>query len=160
MSSISLVLIHKRRFHRTDAKSAEKFLNENNQPLCALCGFAMNLFLIRMNTDYRIAILPRLVRKERLELSRVAPLAPKTSASTDSATFAVCTFPLGRHQQIRVIQAIITACRHGAHPGFFYPTLREIRQKKARASHRHTDLVGRVGIEPTTNGLRVHCSTN
>ncbi len=30
-----------------------------------------------------------LVRKERLELSRVAPLAPKASASTDSATFAL-----------------------------------------------------------------------
>jgi hypothetical protein len=30
----------------------------------------------------------RLVRKERLELSRVSPLAPKASASTNSATFA------------------------------------------------------------------------
>ncbi len=30
----------------------------------------------------------RLVRKERLELSRVAPLEPKSSASTNSATFA------------------------------------------------------------------------
>ena len=30
----------------------------------------------------------QLVRKERFELSRVAPLAPKASASTDSATFA------------------------------------------------------------------------
>jgi hypothetical protein len=29
-----------------------------------------------------------LVRKERLELSRVAPLEPKSSASTDSATLA------------------------------------------------------------------------
>ena len=29
-----------------------------------------------------------MVRKERLELSRVAPLVPKTSASTNSATFA------------------------------------------------------------------------
>ncbi len=28
------------------------------------------------------------MRKERLELSRVAPLVPKTSASTSSATFA------------------------------------------------------------------------
>ena len=32
-----------------------------------------------------------MVRKERLELSRVTPLAPKASASTNSATFA--TFP-------------------------------------------------------------------
>ena len=29
-----------------------------------------------------------LVRKKRLELSRVAPLDPKSSASTNSATFA------------------------------------------------------------------------
>ncbi len=29
-----------------------------------------------------------MVRKERLELSRVTPLVPKTSASTNSATFA------------------------------------------------------------------------
>jgi hypothetical protein len=41
--------------------------------------------------SYRVALVPELVRKERLELSRVAPLAPKTSASTDSATFAACT---------------------------------------------------------------------
>ncbi len=30
-----------------------------------------------------------MVRKERLELSRVAPLDPKSSASTNSATLAV-----------------------------------------------------------------------
>ena len=30
----------------------------------------------------------KMVRKERLEHSRVAPLAPKASASTNSATFA------------------------------------------------------------------------
>jgi hypothetical protein len=29
------------------------------------------------------------MRKERLELSRVAPLEPKSSASTNSATFAI-----------------------------------------------------------------------
>ena len=32
--------------------------------------------------------LKQLVRKGRFELPRVAPLAPKTSASTSSATFA------------------------------------------------------------------------
>lgn len=32
--------------------------------------------------------LEALVRKERLELSRVTPLEPKSSASTSSATFA------------------------------------------------------------------------
>ncbi len=31
----------------------------------------------------------RTMRKERLELSRVAPLEPKSSASTSSATFAL-----------------------------------------------------------------------
>ena len=35
---------------------------------------------------------PNVVRKERLELSRVAPLEPKSSASTSSATFA-CKVP-------------------------------------------------------------------
>ena len=30
-----------------------------------------------------------MVRKERLELSQVTPLVPKTSASTNSATFAI-----------------------------------------------------------------------
>ncbi len=36
----------------------------------------------------------QLVRKERLELSRVTPLAPKTSASANSATFADKTITL------------------------------------------------------------------
>ena len=35
-----------------------------------------------------------MVRKERLELSRLATLVPKTSASTNSATFAFLTKPL------------------------------------------------------------------
>ena len=35
-----------------------------------------------------------MVRKERLELSRVTPLDPKSSASTNSATFAL-TFQQG-----------------------------------------------------------------
>ncbi len=34
-----------------------------------------------------------MVRKERLELSRVAPLEPKSSASTNSATLATCAPP-------------------------------------------------------------------
>jgi hypothetical protein len=40
-----------------------------------------------------------MVRKERLELSRVAPLAPKASASTNSATFA-CTAKDTAHRYI------------------------------------------------------------
>ncbi len=35
-----------------------------------------------------------LVRKERLELSRVTPLEPKSSASTSFATFAICSLPV------------------------------------------------------------------
>lgn len=38
----------------------------------------------------------RLVRKERLELSRVTPLEPKSSASTSSATFA-CPVRIGHY---------------------------------------------------------------
>ena len=37
-----------------------------------------------------------MVRKERLELSRVTPLEPKSSASTNSATFASETGPKPR----------------------------------------------------------------
>gem|GEM_PF-2200325 len=33
----------------------------------------------------------KMVRKERLELSRVTPLEPKSSASTNFATFAIVT---------------------------------------------------------------------
>ena len=40
----------------------------------------------------------KMVRKERLELSRVTPLAPKASASTNSATFALI-FPHQRRQR-------------------------------------------------------------
>ena len=39
------------------------------------------------------------VRKERLELSRLATPAPKAGASTDSATFAHGTTPRGAHQR-------------------------------------------------------------
>ena len=41
--------------------------------------------ILCIDPDRRVA---KLVRKERLELSRVAPLEPKSSASTSSATFA------------------------------------------------------------------------
>ncbi len=47
-----------------------------------------------------------MVRKERLELSQVAPLEPKSSASTNFATFAEkgralchCSFDLARHMR-------------------------------------------------------------
>jgi hypothetical protein len=38
-----MVIIHKHRFHRKDAKNAEKFFDKYNQKLCALCGFAVSL---------------------------------------------------------------------------------------------------------------------
>ena len=45
--------------------------------------------------DARGRTLRRMVRKERLELSRVAPLEPKSSASTNSATLAIAvTVPI------------------------------------------------------------------
>ena len=37
-----------------------------------------------------------MVGKERLELSRVTPLVPKTSASTNSATRPLCVLDVGK----------------------------------------------------------------
>jgi hypothetical protein len=71
--------------------------------------------------SYRVVLLPGLVRKERLELSRVTPLAPKTSASTNSATFAACIFSPARIRQARILLKIITACRYRAHLMFSPP---------------------------------------
>lgn len=42
----------------------------------------------------RFPATPRVVRKERLELSRVAPLAPKASASTKFRHFRVSIFSI------------------------------------------------------------------
>lgn len=42
-----------------------------------------------------------MVRKERLELSRVTPLEPKSSASTNSATLAMGTLTLSTRNHIR-----------------------------------------------------------
>jgi hypothetical protein len=44
--------------------------------------------MCRSGTEVGIAGVFDMVRKERLELSRVAPLEPKSSASASSATFA------------------------------------------------------------------------
>ena len=62
-----------------------------------------------------------LVRKERLELSRVAPLEPKSSASTNSATLAQSLAP---------------------HAGNGVATSNQYDRGKK--------MVGRVGFEPTT----------
>src|SRR5690606_8925817 len=53
-----------------------------------------------------------LVRKERLELSRVAPQDPKSSASTNSATFA---YPRRRVSAPAVAGANYTAKRRPPH---------------------------------------------
>src|SRR3546814_6893513 len=45
--------------------------------------------LFPYTTLFRSPIRTTVVRKKRLELSRVAPLEPKSSASTSSATFAL-----------------------------------------------------------------------
>ena len=55
-----------------------------------------------------------MVRKERLELSRVPPLVPKTSASTNSATFA--TFLNQTACQYSNKLEIITIYLDAAHP--------------------------------------------
>ena len=49
-----------------------------------------------------------MVRKERLELSRVAPLEPKSSASTSSATFAY-TFLNSPTRTLALLRAITSA---------------------------------------------------
>ena len=71
-----------------------------------------------------------MVREERLELSQVSPLEPKSSASTNSATLA---------------KIILAICK---------------KQSPTVARQASSKMVGRVGIEPTTRGLRVRCSTN
>ena len=74
------------------------------------------------------AIIVGMVRKERLELSRVAPLEPKSSASTSSATLAM------KH-----VHAFMPARACALEP------------KGERRSRGREKMVGRVGFEPTTN---------
>ena len=68
-----------------------------------------------------------LVRTERLELSRVAPLEPKSSASTSSATFATSGLP-------------------GTPSGAVAGSARVA----ARCRSEKVCLVGREGFEPST----------
>jgi len=42
---MQVVFIHKHRFHRRDAKNAEKFFNEKNSTRCILCVSAVSLLL-------------------------------------------------------------------------------------------------------------------
>ena len=71
-----------------------------------------------------------MVRKERLELSRVAPLEPKSSASTSSATLAMNT-PAPSHGN-----------RARRRPG---------RNANDEAWGEREKMVGRLGFEPRTN---------
>ena len=52
-----------------------------------------------------------LVRKERLELSRVTPLVPKTSASTNSATLAKRINPRIITKGMRGVEAILVSLK-------------------------------------------------
>jgi hypothetical protein len=78
-----------------------------------------------------------MVRAERLELSRVAPLEPKSSASTSSATLA---------QQLRAYLPDV----QGEQSCFTENNL-EILQRK---------LGWTKGIEPSTAGVTILSSTN
>ena len=74
------------------------------------------------------------MRKERLELSRVSPLAPKASASTNSATFAMN----GLHQR-------------GAGPmRLGIPASPFRRDTAGLVSQGEWEVVGRQGFEPWT----------
>jgi hypothetical protein len=79
----------------------------------------------------------KMVRAERLELSRVAPLEPKSSASTSSATLA---------QQLRAYLPDV----QGEQSCFTENNL-EILQRK---------LGWTKGIEPSTAGVTILSSTN
>jgi hypothetical protein len=79
----------------------------------------------------------KMVRAERLELSRVAPLEPKSSASTSSATLA---------QQLRACLPDV----QGEQSCFTENNL-EILQRK---------LGWTKGIEPSTAGVTILSSTN
>ena len=111
-----------------------------------------------------------MVRKERLELSRVTPLEPKSSASTNSATFA-----------IRLdYQSVFSSCKESAE-GFFSVRLylftlgvndgtrthdnRDHNPGLYQLSYAHhknlitaQELVRPAGFEPATLGLEGRCS--
>ncbi len=84
----------------------------------------------------------KMVRKERLELSRVAPLEPKSSASTNSATFAD-TVPVFWLQRIR----------HERIGPMNKPA-------SGQAAGRFLNMGWTMGIEPTTTRATILCSTN
>ncbi len=117
--------------------------------------------LLSNNYLAHVDVPAKLVRKERLELSRVSPLAPKASASTNFATFAAINRQLYRTRpDAPVLYADIRKWRtHWGYShdpscvaeksmaGFFNVSQTKKGPMRAQAL---IIVVGRVGIEPTT----------
>jgi hypothetical protein len=101
-----------------------------------------------------------LVRKERLELSRVTPLVPKTSASTSSATFASSpgSFPgtgsiIAFLNYIKELRLNYPFARYGGNTlGRHYTGSRAspdgLRKQGAGKTKKTRGMVGRAGSTP------------
>ena len=62
--------------------------NKTSLQACKKKSIEMNKYILFISIDFFIRHYKMLVRKERLELSRLTALEPKSSASTNSATLA------------------------------------------------------------------------
>ena len=115
------------------------------------------------------------MRKKRLELSRVAPLDPKSSASTNSATFANegtgAPSPAGNYNgnfaymQNFLHEPTDEIIRLRSRTAQYYCAARRQELSAANAaadslSGKNQEVVGPRGLEPRTKRLRVSCSTN
>ncbi len=87
--------------------------------------------------------LKKLVRKERLELSHLAILEPKSSASTNSATSA---------EKIGVTDGARTHDNRNHNPGLYQLSYNH------HILHVKLGMVHPVGFEPTTDALEGRCS--
>ncbi len=100
------------------------------------------------------------MRKERLELSRVAPLAPKASASTNSATFAyesVSRFNRQVYRYLDTVQQLSTSdfvatARDSADCGGNFSGKSGSYDELIlhREAGNRGKMVGREGLEPST----------